>query len=110
MIVFFVAYLRAISRSRYSVISVAGVYLMTGGVAPNPVRRTLYGALAAQIVVALATASIRPYTSLAFGVLVPLLGLSLCGLWSAAHGEFPGRVEPATVAPPVLEADDEEPG
>ena len=108
MIVFFVAYLRAIARSRYAVISVAGVYLMTGGVAPNAVRRPLYGALATQIVVALATASVRPYTSLAFGVLVPLLGLALCGLWSAGCGTFPPKSERATPVPPEREPEDEE--
>ena len=102
MIVFLIAYLRAIGRSRYEVVSVAGVYLMTGGVAPTRVRRSLYGALVAQIVVALVTASVRPYTSLAFGVLVPLLGLALCGLWSARHGDFPRR--PQVTA----ERDDEE--
>jgi hypothetical protein len=110
MIVFFVAYLRAIARSRYEVISVAGVYLMIGGVAPASVRRSLYGALAAQIVIALATASVRPYSSLAFGVLVPLLGLALCGLWSAVCGEFPRRADPPAVAPPARETDDKEPG
>lgn len=97
MIVFLVAYLRSIARSRYEVISVAGIYLMTGGVAPMPVRRSLYAALAAQIVVALATASARPYTSLAFGVLVPLLGLALCGLWSSVGGTFPPRADASAV-------------
>ena len=104
MVTFLAAYLRSIGRSRYDVVSVAGVYLMMGGVAPGSVRRSLYGALAAQIVVALVTASVRPYTSLAFGVLVPLLGLALCGLWSAIHGTFPRRPEVAAV-----ELDDETP-
>jgi hypothetical protein len=118
MIIFLVAYLRAIGRSRYEVISVAGVYLMTGGVAPATVRRSLYGALAVQTVVALATASARPYSSLAFGVLVPLLGLALCGLWSAVCGTFPPRPDagsvPATAGDAIDagagEPDDEEPG
>jgi hypothetical protein len=115
MILFLVAYLRSIGRSRYELISVAGVYLMTGGVASAPVRRSLYAALAAQTVVALATASARPYSSLAFGVLVPLLGLALCGLWSARWGTFAPRPEPgparaATVDVSAVEADDEEPG
>ena len=96
MIVFLVAYFRAIGRSRYEVISVVGVYLFVGGVAPAAVRRSLLGALAVQIVVALTTASVRPYTSLAFGVLVPLLGVALCGLWSARHGNFPARSAPTT--------------
>ena len=105
MLVFLAAYLRSIGRSRYEVISVAGIYLMLGGVAPPAVRRSLYSALAVQIVVALATASVRPYTSLAFGVLVPLLGLALCGLWSSVCGTFPPRADAETVA-----VDEEEPG
>lgn len=94
MIVFLVAYFGAIGRSRYEVISVVGVYVFVGGVAPAAVRRSLLGALAVQTVVALTTASVRPYTSLAFGVLVPLLGVALCGLWSARHGRFPERAAP----------------
>jgi hypothetical protein len=105
MIVFLVAYLRSIVRSRYEVISVAGVYLMTGGVAPAAVRRSMYAALAVQIVVALITASVRPYSSLAFGVLVPLLGLALCGLWSSVGGTFPPRADADTA-----ELEEEEPG
>jgi hypothetical protein len=91
MIVFLAAYLRAIARSRYEQVSVAGVYLMMGGVAPTPVRRSLFAALMVQTVVALTTASVRPYTTLAFGVLVPLFGLALCGLWSVLYGDFPER-------------------
>jgi hypothetical protein len=91
MVVFLGAYFRAIGRSRYEEISVVGVYLLMGGVAPRAVRRSLLGALAAQIVVALTTASARPYSSLAFGVLVPLLGVALCGWWSSVHGTFAPR-------------------
>ncbi|MEO5841263.1 MAG: hypothetical protein ABIQ73_22560 [Acidimicrobiales bacterium] len=108
MIMFLIAYLRSIARSRYEVISVAGIYLLMGGVAPTPVRRSLYSALAVQVVVALATASARPYTSLAFGVLVPLLGLALCGLWSSVGGTFPPKA--AAGAPALIDRDEEEPG
>jgi hypothetical protein len=48
--------------------------------------------------VASASSTKRPYTSLAFGVLVPLFGLALCGLWSSVGGTFPlkaaGAVDP----------------
>jgi hypothetical protein len=116
MVIFMVAYLRSIARSRFEVISVAGIYLMMGGVAPLPVRRSLYSALAVQIVVALATASVRPYTSLAFGVLVPLFGLALCGLWSSVGGTFPpkpdGAAEPVAVeeAADPVDPDEQAPG
>jgi hypothetical protein len=106
MIVFLVAYFRAIGRSRYEVISVVGVYLFVGGVAPAAVRRSLLGALAVQTLVALATASVRPYTSLAFGVLVPLLGVALCGLWSARHGRFAERAA-TTAGDDEPDADDD---
>ncbi len=84
-------YGRAVARSRTDEISVAGLYFLAGGSAPSPVRRRLMGALLVQVVVAFATAAIRPFTSLAFGVLVPVYGLGLAGLWASRHGEFPPR-------------------
>ena len=67
------------ARSRREELSVAGLFLLSGS-APSDVRRLLLGALAVQTAVALATASVRPFTPLAFGVLVPTFGLGLCGL------------------------------
>ena len=55
------------------------------------VRRQLLGAFGVQVVVALATAAIRPFTGLAFGILVPTYGLGLVGLWGARRGAFPPR-------------------
>jgi hypothetical protein len=85
------SYAVAVSRSRTDEISVTGLYFLAGGSAPTPVRRRLMGALVAQLVVAVATAAVRPFTSLAFGVLVPVYGLGLAGLWAARHGTFPPR-------------------
>jgi hypothetical protein len=65
----------------------------------------MLGALGLQIVVGIAGAAVRPYTSLAFGVLVPLFGLAMCGLWSATSGAFPARDEDPAPTP-----DDEEAG
>lgn len=87
--VFLVAYARAVNRSRTEEIAVAGVYLMMGESAPRRVRNHLLGSLAVQIVVALVTAAIR--WPLAFGILVPTLGMGLAGLWTATHGTFPER-------------------
>jgi hypothetical protein len=44
-----------------------------------------------QVAVAVATAAARPFSELAFGVLVPLFGMALLALWSARHGTFPRR-------------------
>ena len=83
----------AVSRSRTDAVSVAGVYFLADDVAPRPTRIRFRLALAIQVVVAIVTASIRLYTSVAFGVLVPMFGLGLMGLWGARHGRFAPRDE-----------------
>ena len=89
---FFWAYAVAVGRSRTDAIGIGGLFFLAGdGTAPAATRRTLRAALAAQTVVALATAAARPFTTLAFGVLVPLYGLALTGLWGARHGTFGPR-------------------
>ena len=90
-VAFLVAFFRVVERSRTEEISVNGVYFLAGGSAPSSVRTPLLAALAVQIVVAVATAALRPYTELAFGVLVPVYGLGLIGLWASRYGEFPDR-------------------
>ena len=85
------AFLLVAARSRTETVELAQVWFLTGPPTPTDVRRSLLGALAVQVVVGLATAAARPYTSLAAGVLVPMWGLGLCGLWAARHGTFPPR-------------------
>lgn len=89
-----VAFLAALylgaQRSRESDMTMAGWWFLSGS-APTSVRSTLLGALAVQTVVAFAGAAARPFTALAFGILVPTLAVALCGLWGARHGYFPQR-------------------
>lgn len=85
------AYAIAIGRSRYQVLSMAGVFFLGDDVAPREVARALRLALAVQVVVAVVVAAVRPFTALAFGVLVPMLGLGLMALWGARHGRFPPK-------------------
>jgi hypothetical protein len=82
---------RAADRSRREVLSLPGIWWLSGSV-PAAIRRPLLVALGVEIVVALVTASVRPFTGLAFGVLVPVYGLGLAGLWAARMGTFPPRV------------------
>jgi len=89
------SYAIAINRSRTDEIGVASLYLLTNKVAPKAVRWRLWGALAVQCVVAVTAASVRPFTTAAFSVLVPMFGLGLNGLWAARHGTFGPRVVPA---------------
>ena len=91
----------AVQRSRGEQVAVTQLYLLLGDVAPRSVRRTMLAALAVQFVVGLATAIGRadapdgsPGTSLALGVLVPVFGFGLNGLWAAFHGEYRERTDP----------------
>jgi hypothetical protein len=88
--VFLWSYALAVARSRHDLIGIGGLYFLAGS-APKVVAFRLRLALAVEVVVAIATASIRPFTSLAFGILVPMFGLALCGLWGARFGSFPSR-------------------
>lgn len=87
-------YFTAVQRSRYDNISVASLYLLLGDVSAVRVRRLMNGCLAIQgsyaIITALARTSTdgRAGSTLAFGVLVPLFGIGLNGLWASRHGTF----------------------
>ncbi len=95
-VVFVVAFLVAVERSRTELIGIGGLYFLAGS-APSAVRVHLMASLAVEVIVALVTASVRLYTTAAFGTLVPVYGLALAGLWAARHGTFesrPGRTSP----------------
>jgi hypothetical protein len=89
-VVFFWAYLVAVQRSRTDLIGIGGLYFLQG-TAPKTVQFHLLGSLAVQVIVAIVTASIRLYSSLAFGFLVPMFGIGMCGLWAARYGTFAPR-------------------
>jgi len=86
--------LTAAQRSRTDELSVAGIWMLAGQ--PKEFQRWLLGCLAAQVVIALVAAGMRPYTPVAFGVLVPTFGLALCGLWAVRSGTFPPRASGTT--------------
>ena len=58
----------------------------------------MMAALALEVVVAVATASVRPFTASAFGILVPVYALGLSGAWGARHGTFPPRPPEGTTS------------
>ena len=93
-VTFLGAYAIALNRSRTDEIGVASLYFLTNNVAPKPVRNWLWVLFAVQSVVAVTAASVRPFTTAAFSVLVPMFGLGLNGLWAARHGTFGARVVP----------------
>jgi hypothetical protein len=94
--VFFVAYVKAIGRSRYEAIGMGGLFFLAG-TAPRKVQAVLLGSLVVEVVVGLVAATVRIYTPVAFALLVPMYGLGLAGLWGATYGTFPPREPDAAV-------------
>ncbi len=80
----------AINRSRHDAIGMGGLFFLAGS-APKAVQRSFMASLFLQVVVGFTTASMRPFTSLAFGILVAMFGLGVAGLWGAQNGEFEPR-------------------
>ncbi len=97
VVAFLWGYWTAVQRSRRDNIAVASLYFLADKSAPRSVSMRMNSLLAAQVIVGLATALLRSSTdgkagsTLAFGILVPVLGLGLNGLWGAQNGEFPPR-------------------
>ena len=91
------SYVTAVQRSRTDDIAVAQLYFLAGGSTPKPVKRLMLTALAVQVVVAFSTAIARSSTdgragsTLAFGILVPMFGIGLNGLWCSRNGSFAAR-------------------
>jgi hypothetical protein len=93
------AYTRALDRSRTEEVGVANLYLLTGPTAPKSVHRTMSLALAVQVVSAVTGAWIGvasldkgQVNALAFGVLVPMFGIGMNGVWAARHGSYGPRI------------------
>lgn len=91
-VVFLWAFGVAVNRSRTDAIGIGGLYFLQGS-APRAVQAALLVPFALQVAVALVTAGLRPFTSLAFGVLVPMFGLAQAGLWGARYGHFGSRFD-----------------
>lgn len=93
------AYTRALDRSRVEEVGVANLYLLTGETAPKHIKRTMSSALTIQIVAAIAGAWIGvvgldkgDLNALAFGVLVPMFGIGMNGIWASRHGSYGPRL------------------
>jgi len=77
-------------RSRESLMGIGGLFFLAGS-APRSIQWHLLGSFGVQVTVSIVAAAVRPFTPLAFGTLVPTLGLALCGLWAVRHGVFEAR-------------------
>ena len=90
VVVFGLAFFRAIDRSRTEEIGIGGLFFASGST-PKRVQAILMVSLTVQVVVSIVVASLHLYTGLAFGVLAPMWALGFTGLWVAAYGTFPER-------------------
>lgn len=90
-VLFFVAYARAVGRSRAETLGVGGIYFLSGS-APANVRRGFMTSFASQCLIVVVVIALRPFTSLVLGALAPVYGLGCSGVWGARYGWFPPRV------------------
>lgn len=89
----------AVQRSREEEVSVTQLFLLLGTPTPATVRRPMLAMLFVQVATAFATTFWRldgpdgsPGSSLAVGMLVPMFGLGMNGLWAAYHADFGDRL------------------
>ena len=101
-VLFLWAYWRAVQRSRTDEVGIGGLFFLAGRTAPKAVKLHLNGSLAAEVALALTTASIgiastsdTELNALAFAMLVPMFALGCTGLWGATYGAFGPRRRPA---------------
>ena len=99
------AFFIAVNRSRVDAIGVGGLYFepaapprWCAGTSSAPRRCNLSG---------IVTASIRPFTPLAFGTLVWIFGIGMMGLWTARYGEFEPPTGRTATAPNPTPTPDE---
>lgn len=96
------AYAAALDRSRVEEVGVANLYLLTGRTASAPVKRAMVGALVVQVLASFGAATVgvigledSQLNALAFGVLVPMLGIGMNGAWAARYGSYGPRLNPS---------------
>lgn len=96
------AYALGVSRSRTVVVTLGGLFFLSGGVAPAEVRRRFRIALAVEVVAVVGAASVTITRSpwVPFGVLAPMFGLGLMSVWGGRYGVYavkPGlQIDPGT--------------
>lgn len=86
-IIFAIAVMLAIARSRFYYIGIGGLFFLAGS-APRRIQVHLLSSFAVQVIMSITAAAIHPFSPLAFGTLAPVYGLAICGLWGARFGMF----------------------
>ncbi len=93
IVAFVAAFFTAANRSRDEHVSTVGAFFL-GDSAVTPTDRRIFTAAAViQAIVGIVGASLRPFTAVAFSVLVALAGLAMMALVGARYGRFERRDE-----------------
>lgn len=84
----FLGFWNGLQRSRTEQVTLPGLLAISSSHVPTNERNLVWGAIAAQTVIAVAGASLRPFTPQAFGLLVPLFGIGLATLFGSREADF----------------------
>lgn len=91
IVVFIAAFFTAANRSRTEHVSVVGAFFLGDGAVTSQDRLVFTGAAIVQAIVGIVGSSLRPFTAVAFSVLVALAGLAMMALVGARYGRFLSR-------------------
>lgn len=86
-VAFFMAYAKAVSRSRFEMIGVGGLYFLSG-TAPKHIRRSMMWSLGIQVAFVIGVIVAKPFSSMVFTSLAPVYPIGLAGCWGALYGKF----------------------
>lgn len=86
-VLFVVGFVVGAGRSRDDTVTMAGMIWLVDA-APPDIARRLRLLIVGQVVIACLAAIARPFTVLAFGILVPTFGLGLVVWYAARFGQF----------------------
>ncbi len=85
---FVVGFWNGAQRSRTELVTLSGLLAVDTSHVPARARRLIWSAVTVQTIVATAAAVARPFTTQAFGLLVPMFGVGVAILWGARNARF----------------------
>ncbi|MFA5564815.1 MAG: hypothetical protein WC184_02825 [Acidimicrobiia bacterium] len=88
---FFVAYAKAIGRSRFELIGIGGLYFLSGNTAPKHIRTSMMWSFGLEVALVIGLIVAKPFSSMVFTALAPVYPIGLAGMWAALYGQFPAR-------------------
>ncbi len=88
---FLLGFWNGVQRSRVDEVTLPGLLAVSTTNVPRSVRNDVWLIVAIQVIVAVATGSLRPFTEQAFALLVPMLGIGVAALVGSRVGQFHPR-------------------